>query len=73
MARRDMEDIMAEAKKRRAKFFREWTKAKAKGMTLVKFGRLYGMTGERMGQLLKKARSEAGKIRVHSADGEWMP
>jgi hypothetical protein len=59
MARRDMEDIVAEAQKRRARFLREWEKAKAKGMTLVKFGRLNGMTGERMGQHIKKARLEA--------------
>jgi predicted AlkP superfamily pyrophosphatase or phosphodiesterase len=53
-----MEDIVAEAQKRRAKFLKEWEKVKAK-MTLVKFGRLHGMTGERMGQHIKKARLEA--------------
>ena len=55
MARRDMEDIVSEAKKRRAKFLKEWEAASEKGITLVKFARLHGMTGERMGQLLKKA------------------
>ncbi len=61
MARRDMEDIVAEAKKRRAKYLKEWTKVHAEGMTLVKFARLHGMTGERMGQHLKKARIDLEK------------
>lgn len=56
MVRRDMEDIVADARKRRAKYLKEWERAKSRGMTLVKFGRLNGMTGEAMGQHLKKAR-----------------
>ena len=59
MARREMAEIVAEAKKRRTKYLRAWEKAKAKGMTLVKFGHLHGMTGERMGQHIKKARQDA--------------
>lgn len=53
--RKRMREIMEEAKKRRARFLREFSKL---GITLDEFGAIHNMTGERMGQIIKKARQE---------------
>lgn len=50
-----MREIVEEAKKRRAKFLKEFSKL---GITLDEFGAIHNMTGERMGQIIKKARNE---------------
>lgn len=57
MARKEMSVIVEAAKKRRAKYLVEWN-ALGSEITLVKFGKKYKISGERMGQLLKKAREE---------------
>lgn len=56
MARKEMVVIVAAAKKRRAKYLVEFDVSE---MTLVKFAKKYKMSGERMGQLIKKARLES--------------
>ena len=58
MSRKEMSVIVAEAKKRRAKYLAEFTSS---GMTVVKFAKKYKITGERMGQLLKKAEMDLMK------------
>lgn len=55
MARKEMAIIVAEAKKRREKYLAEF---EASGMTLTKFAKKYKITGERMGQHIKKARAD---------------
>lgn len=55
MSRKEMSQIIADAKKRRAKLLAEF---EASGMTLVKFGKKHKLTGERMGQLINKAKNE---------------
>jgi chromosome segregation and condensation protein ScpB len=67
MARKEMSKIVADAKKRRAKLLLEFKMAELKepGITLRKFAKPYKITGERMGQHLKKAREdEATALKV---------
>ena len=60
MARKEMSKIISDAKKRRAKYLLEFNIAQLKdpSITLRKFAKPYKMTGERMGQHLKKARQD---------------
>jgi DNA-directed RNA polymerase sigma subunit (sigma70/sigma32) len=57
MARKEMVKIVSDAKKRRAEILKEYTNAKALNpdLTLRKFAKRYKLTGERIGQHLKKA------------------
>lgn len=59
MARKEMSVIVVEAKTRRAKYLVDFEKS---GMTLVKFAKKYKLTGERMGQIIKKARADGGLL-----------
>ena len=59
--RKRMREIVAEAKKRRAKFLKEFSKL---NITLDEFGAIHNMTGERMGQMINKARREQNESEV---------
>jgi len=67
MARKEMSKIVADARKRRAKFLLEYKVAQLKDpdLTIRKFAKPYKITGERMGLILKKALAdEATALKV---------
>jgi len=61
ITRRRMRDIKAEAAIRRAKLLAEYNQAcqEIPGISMSEFGERYNLTGERIGQMLAKARKDA--------------
>ena len=59
----EMHEIKAVAKLRRQAMLAEFEEEKARVpvLTITKFAKRHGLTTERMGQILKKARAEIGK------------
>ena len=67
--RRRMREIEADARQRRAELLADYNKAKAEMPELSKaeYGDRIGLTGERVGQMIKKALEDINKAQKQNA------